>query len=153
MNTALNTNRKNEKDEPVTIIKLNRYEEEDQGLSTREALEQQHGVRLLTRQAGENGVFSEVSFELSERWNKLYGMLRGLSELYRSPVAFIKSNHSSKSFTLYFKAEAKKEVKAFLELVFSTLDKEMHFRKVLRQWLSLQSRQQKENELIFKQLF
>ncbi len=153
MNTALNTDRKNDKEEPVALIKLSRYQEEDQGLSAREALELQHGVRLLSKQAGEEGVFSEVSFELSEKWNKLYGMFRGLSELYRSPVAYIKSNHSSKSFTLYFKAEAKKEVKAFLELVFSTLDKEMHFRKVLRKWLSLQSRQQKENELLYKQLF
>ncbi|WP_114751004.1 hypothetical protein [Pleomorphovibrio marinus] len=153
MNNALNTNRENENNEPVSLIKVSRFEEEGQGLTAKEALEQQHGVRLLKKQAGEEGTFSEVSFELSEGWNKLYGILRGLSELYRSPAAFIKSNHQTKSFTLYFNAEAKKEVKAFLELVFSTLDKEMHFRKVLRQWLSMQRRQQKENELIFKQLF
>ncbi|EON77897.1 hypothetical protein ADIS_1610 [Lunatimonas lonarensis] len=131
---------------------LDKEEMEREVLSAGEALERQ-GVRLLGRQAADRGNYSEVTFELSERFQSLYGVLRGLSELYRSPVAYIRSNHSYHNFTLHFKAEAKQEVKAFLELVFTVLEKEIHFKKVLHKVISIQRKHEQENELLYKQLY
>ncbi|HSI78854.1 MAG TPA: hypothetical protein VK957_23370 [Lunatimonas sp.] len=152
MLTALNTTTESEDNFPISNLKLSRHEPTQYVLGPGEALQQQ-GVKLIGRQAGDTERFAEVSFELSEKLTSLYGTLRGLSDLYRSPSAYIKSNHAARSFTLYFKADAKQEVKSFLELIFNTLDKELHFKKVLHKILSIQQRQEKENELIYKQLF
>lgn len=142
----------NDENTPKPTFILSREEKEQEILSAGEALQRQ-GIRLLERQAGDRDSFSEVTFELSERLQALYGVLRGLSELYKSPVAYIKSNHTARNFTLYFKAEAKQEVKSFLEFVFNVLEKEIHFKKILHKIISIQNRQQRENELIYKQLF
>jgi hypothetical protein len=152
MLTALNTTTESEDKFPTSNLRLNRHEPIQELLGPGEAL-QQKGIKLIGRQAGDKDRFAEVSFELSERLTSLYGTLRGLSDLYRSPQAYIRSNHAARSFTLYFKVEAKQEVKSFLELIFNTLDRELHFRMVLHQLLSIQQRQEKENELIYKQLF
>lgn len=152
MYKALNTTTESEDKFPVSNLRFSRHEPTQDVLGAGEALQQQ-GVKLIGRQAGDTERFAEVSFELSEKLTSLYGTLRGLSDLYRSPSAYIKSNHSARSFTLYFKADAKQEVKSFLELIFTTLDKELHFKKVLDKILSIQERQEKENELIYKQLF
>lgn len=149
---ALNTTIESEDSLPISNLRLSRHEPAQDVLGPGEALQQQ-GVKLIGRNAGDTERFAEVSFELSEKLTSLYGTLRGLSDLYRSPSAYIKSNHSARSFTLYFKAEAKQEVKSFLELIFTTLDKELHFKKVLHQILSIKQRQEKENELIYRQLF
>nr|MBI1232488.1 hypothetical protein [Cytophagales bacterium] len=151
MVTALKTTTESNEEFPHSNLTLSRYDPLQDVLGPGEALQQQ-GVKLLGRQSGGKDTFAEVSFELSEKLAGVYGMLRGLSDLYRSPVAYIKSNHAAKSFTLYFKAEAKHEVKSFLELIFNSLDREQHFRNVLNQLLSIQQRQEKENELIYKQL-
>jgi|GEM_PF-3812404 len=151
MLNSLNTTTDSEDNFPKSNFRLSRNEPIQEVLGAGEALQRQ-GVRLIGRQAGDSESYSEVSFELSEKLNSLYGTLRGLSDLYRSPVAYLKSNHAARSFTLYFKADAKQEVKSYLELIFNTLDKELHFRRVLRQLLSIQHRQEKENELIYKQL-
>jgi len=152
MLNALNTTTDSGDNYPKSNLRLSRNESVQEVLGPGEALQQQ-GVRLIGRQAGDSENYAQVSFELSEKLASLYGTLRGISDLYRSPVAYIKSNHAARSFTLYFKTEAKQEVKSFLELIFNTLDKELHFRKVLHQLLSIQQRQEKENELIYKQLF
>ncbi|WP_209329048.1 hypothetical protein [Lunatimonas salinarum] len=133
-------------------VYLNREEVEREVLSAGEALERQ-GVRLVGRQAAERGDFSEVTFELSERFQSLYGILRGLCDLYRSPVAHIRSNHTYRNFTLRFKAEARQEVRSFLELIFSVLEREMHFKKILHKVISIQRKHEQENELLYKQLF
>lgn len=151
MLNSLNTTTDSGDNFPKSNFRLSRNEPIQEVLGAGEALQRQ-GVRLIGRQAGDSESYSEVSFELSEKLNSLYGTLRGLSDLYRSPVAYLKSNHAARSFTLYFKADAKQEVKSYLELIFNTLDKELHFRRVLRQLLSIQHRQEKENELIYKQL-
>ncbi len=151
MLNSLNTTTDSGDNFPKSNFRLSRNEPIQEVLGAGEALQRQ-GVRLIGRQAGDSESYSEVSFELSEKLNSLYGTLRGLSDLYRSPVAYLKSNHAARSFTLYFKADAKQEVKLYLELIFNTLDKELHFRRVLRQLLSIQHRQEKENELIYKQL-
>lgn len=152
MYKALKTTTESEDNFPTSNLRLSRHQPTQDVLGPGEALQQQ-GVKLIGRQAGDTERFAEVSFELSEKLASLYGTLRGLSDLYRSPSAYIKSNHAARSFTLYFKADAKQEVKSFLELIFNTLDKELHFKKVLHQILSIQQRQEKENELIYKQLF
>lgn len=152
MLNSLNTTTDSGDNFPKSNFRLSRNEPIQEVLGAGEALQRQ-GVRLIGRQAGDSESYSEVSFELSEKLNSLYGTLRGLSDLYRSPVAYLKSNHAARSFTLYFKADAKQEVKSYLELIFNTLDKELHFRRVLRQLLSIQHRQEKENELIYKQLY
>jgi hypothetical protein len=130
-----------------------RKEMKDKGFLAGELSRRRNGIRLLSNEYGLNNGLSEVSFELSEKWENLYGILRGLSELYKSPFAYLKSNHDSKSFTLYFKAEAKKEVKAFLDVIFKVMDKELHFKNVLSQIISARTRQEKENELLIKKLF
>lgn len=152
MLTTLNTTTESEDNFPISNLRLSRHEPIQDVLGPGEALQKQ-GVKLIGRQAGDKDQFAEVSFELSDKLTGLYGTLRGLSDLYRTPSAYIKSNHAAKSFTLFFKVEAKQEVKSFLELIFNTLDKELHFKKVLHQLLSIQRRQEKENELIYKQLF
>ncbi|MEX2512956.1 MAG: hypothetical protein WD398_08625 [Cyclobacteriaceae bacterium] len=113
----------------------------------------ENGIRLLNQEFKVKDGHSAISFELSEKWENLYGILRGLSEFYKCPVAYLKSNHHSKSFTLYFEAEAKKEVNAFLELLFKVLDREMQFKSALKQLISARNRYEKENELLVKELF
>ncbi|MEX2567818.1 MAG: hypothetical protein WD431_17860 [Cyclobacteriaceae bacterium] len=113
----------------------------------------ENGIRFLNQEIKVKDGHSAISFELSEKWENLYGILRGLSELYKSPVAYLKSNHHSKSFTLYFEAEAKKEVNAFLELLFKVLDRELQFKSALKQLISARVRHEKENELLVKELF
>lgn len=151
MLTALNTTSESEENFPISNLIFSRHEPSEVVPGSGEAWKQQ-GVKLIDRKAGNRDRYAEVSFELSEKLAGLYGTLRGLSDLYRSPVAHLKSNHKARTFTLYFNAEAKQEVKSYLELIFNTLDKELHFRKVLHQIISIQQRQEKENELIYKQL-
>lgn len=112
----------------------------------------QFGIRLVSTMNENPDGFEAISFELSEKWSSLYGLLRGLSDLYKSPAAFLTNNHSKKNFTLYYKAAAKKEIAAFLNYIFGTLDREVHFRKALGRLLKTKLKQHKENEMLFKSL-
>lgn len=112
----------------------------------------QFGIRLVSSMNENPDGFEAICFELSEKWASLYGLLRGLAELYKSPVAFLTNNHHKKNFTFYYKAAAKKEISAFLHYIFGTLDKEIHFRKALGKLLKTKIRQHKENEMLFKSL-
>ncbi|NHE59633.1 hypothetical protein [Cyclobacterium plantarum] len=112
----------------------------------------QFGIRLLSSMSENPDGYEAISFELSEKWASLYGLLRGLAELYKSPAAFLTNNHSHKNFTFYYKSTAKKEITAFLKYIYETLNKEMLFRKALGKLLKTKIRQDKENKMLFKSL-
>lgn len=112
----------------------------------------QFGIRLLSSMSENPDGYEAISFELSEKWSSLYGLLRGLSELYKSPAVFLTNNHPKKNFTFYYKSTAKKEISAFLQYIYETLNKEILFRKALGKLLKTKIKQHKENEMLFKSL-
>jgi hypothetical protein len=113
---------------------------------------EQFGIKLTSKTKGKSDGIIEISFELTEKWNNLYGLLRGFSELYRSPVAHLKNNHKEKSFTLCYKADAINEMEVFMGTIFFALKRELQFRKVLQKLISIKRQQHQETQLLFKDL-
>jgi len=112
----------------------------------------QFGIRLTSPIKRKDDGLIEISFELTEEWNNLYGLFRGISELNRSHVAHLKNNHKEKSFTLRYKADAINEIEAFMDTIFFALKRELQFKKVLGKLISIKHQKDQETQLLFNNL-
>jgi hypothetical protein len=112
----------------------------------------QFGIRLTSPISRKEDGLIELSFELTEEWKKFYGLFRGISELKRSPGAFLKNNHQNKSFTLRYKADAINEIEAFMRTIFTALKKELQFKKELKKLISIKHQKDQETQLLFNDL-
>jgi hypothetical protein len=92
------------------------------------------------------------NFVLAEKYANQFVLLRGLFEFHNIPLVSVYADRASQSFRVEIKGDNTERIVDYFNLIFTSLVKEINFKRILKGIIKLEQRIKREQDLAYGSL-